>query len=105
MAAQIEMVKKDTRPNFTGTVDFNLSGYTVTLHINFPTVLIKTGAILTTSEDESTYAFDFIPGDLDVALGTYDFEVSFDDGDDGIITYSKDSGGKQLKLKIRKEIA
>ena len=105
MAAQIKMTRNDTRPNFTGTVDFDLTGYTITLHLKFSTVLIKTGTILTTSETKSTYTFVFVTGDLDVAAGTYDFEVQFDDGSDGIITYSEDDDEGKLKLKIREEIA
>ena len=106
MAAQIEMVRNDTRPNFSGAVDFDLTGYTVTLHIGFNPVLIKTGTILTAGATESTYEFEFVTGDLvDDAGVDYLFEIQFDDNAGGIITYKKDKLEKLLKLRLLEEIA
>jgi len=104
-AAQIEMVKNDTLPNFGGTVDFDLTGYTVTLHIGFTPVLIKTGVVSDASSSSSKYDFTFVEGDLDVDSGTYSFEIQFDNGSDGIVTYQEDSDGETLKVKIKDEIA
>ena len=106
MAAQIiELVRNDTLPNFSGTVDYDLTGYTVTLHIGFPTTLIKTAAISNCTSTSSDYAFTFVDGDLSAEIGPYDFELQFDDGSGGIITYKKDSNGELLKLKLLSEIA
>jgi len=101
----IELVQNDTRPKITGSVGFDLSGYTVTLHIAFSTVLIKTATILTTGSTESTFEVVFVAGDLDVVVGKYAWELQFDDGSDGIVTYKKDADGDSLKLKILEEIA
>lgn len=105
MAAQIELVRNDTLPNFGGTVDFDLTGYTVTLHIGFPTVLVKTGTVSSCTSTSSNYAFTFGATDLSAVVGTYAFEIQFDDGADGIITHKEDSDGKALKLKLVDEIA
>lgn len=105
MAAQIELVRNDTLPNFGGTVDFDLSGYIVTLHIDFATPLIKTATILTTGASESTFEFEFETGDLSAVIGTYGFEIQFDDDLGGIITYKEDDAGKILKVKLKEEIA
>lgn len=105
MAAQIELVRNDTLPNFGGTVDFDLTGYTVTLHINFPTVLVKTGVVSGCTAESSNYDFTFISTDLTAVVGTYAFEIQFDNGAGGIITYKDDSNGKALKLKLVDEIA
>ena len=105
MAAQIELVRNDTLPNFTGTVDFDLTGYTVTLHVDFPTTLVKTGVVSSCTATSSNYAFTFAVTDLSAVVGTYEFEIQFDDGSDGILTYKEDSNGKTLKLKLVDEIA
>ena len=107
MSAQIKLTRNDTLPKFGGEVDFDLTGYIVTLHIKFPAVLTKTATILTTSESSSTFEFVFETGDLSAVVGTYDFEIQFDDGADpaGIITYYEDENEDQLKLKLRDEIA
>ena len=104
-SAQIELVRNDTLPVFGGTVDFDLTGYTVTVHFQFPIVLEKNATILTAAASASTFEVVFIVGDLDVAVGTYSFEVQFDDGSAGIITYQEDDDGKTLKVKIKEEIA
>lgn len=105
MSAQIELVQNDTLPEFGGTVDFDLTDYTVELHIDFATPLVKTGTVSNCTSTSSDYNFSFDPGDLDVKAGTYKFEIQFDNGSDGIITYQEDSDGKQLKVKIKEEIA
>ena len=105
MAAQIELVRNDTLPNFGGTVDFDLTGYTVTLHIDFPSILVKTAVISDTSPTSSKYDFTFETGDLTSPKGTYDFELQFYDGGNGIITYKEDEKGAKLKLKLKDEIA
>jgi len=105
MAHQIELVRNDTLPKIGGSVEYDLSGYTVTLHINFPTVLVKTATILTTSLTESTFEFEFIVGDLDAAVNVYKFELSFDNGSGGIVTYQEDTTNAKLKLKLKEEIA
>ncbi len=104
-APQVELVRNDTLPNFGGTVDFDLTGYTVTLHIKFPTVLVKTGTVSDCTSTSSSYDFIFGLTDLSQVVGTYEFEIQFDDGSDGIITYKKDENGKTLKLKLKDEIA
>ncbi len=103
--AQIELVRNDTLPNFGGTVDFDLTGYVVTLHLKFPTVLVKVGVTSNETATSSDYDFTFVTGDLDVVIGTYDFEIQFDNDSGGIITYKEDERGKQLKVKIKEEIA
>ena len=105
MAAQIELVRNDTLPNFGGTVDFDLTGYTVTLHIGFPTVLVKTGAVSSCTAASSKYDFTFGATDLSAVVGTYAFEIQFDDGAGGVKTYKEDSDGKTLKIKLVDEIA
>ena len=105
MSAQVELVQNDTLPNFGGTVDFDLTGYTVELHIGFPTPLVKTGTIFNCTPTSSEYAFTFVTGDLDAPVGTYTFEIQFDNNSGGIITYKEDDNEKQLKLKLREEIA
>ncbi|MCK5679954.1 hypothetical protein KAI46_03990 [bacterium] len=104
MIAQIELVRNDTLPNFGGTVDFDLTGYTVTLHIGFPTVLIKTGTVSSCTSTSSNYDFTFAPTDLSAVAGIYDIEIQFDDGAGGVITYKKDSRDKLLKLNLLDEI-
>lgn len=101
----IELVQNDTRPDFIGRVEFDLSGYEVEMHIAFQPVLIKAATILTTDPSESTFKIEFATGDLDVPVGTYKWELQFDDGDNGITTYKKDSNGEILKFKILEEIA
>ena len=105
MSAQIELVRNDTLPNFGGTVDFDLTGYTVELHINFPTVLTKTGTVSDCTSSLSNYNFTFLTNDLSAAVGTYEFEIQFDDNSGGIKTYKKDSNGDKLKVKLVDEIA
>jgi len=105
MAAQIELVRNDTLPNFGGTVDYDLTGYTVTLHIDFPTVITKTAVISDTSSTSSAYDFTFNATDLSADAGTYAFEIQFDNGSGGIVTYKEDSNGKALTLKLKDEIA
>ena len=106
MAAQIKMTRNDTRPNFSGGVDFDLTGYIVTLHIAFNPVLVKVATILTTSVTESTYEFVFVTGDIVAPAGVdYDFEIQFNDGADGIDTYAEDENEKTLKIRLRDEIA
>jgi len=99
--AQIELVRNDTLPNFGGTVDFDLTGYTVELHIDFPTALIKT-ADPSTGND---YNFTFDTDDLSAPVGTYAFEIQFTNVAGQDITYKKDNNGKKLKLKLVDEIA
>ena len=105
MATQITLVRNDTLPNFGGTVDFDLTGYTVTLHIGFPTALVLIGTVSDCTAETSNYEFTFAPTDLSAIVGIYFFEIQFDDGASGIITYKEDSDGKALKLKLVDEIA
>lgn len=105
MSAQIELVRNDTLPNFGGSVDFDLTGYVVQLHIDFAVPLIKTGVVSNCTASSSDYDFTFVTGDLDETPGTYQFELQFDNGNGGIITYKEDGSGNKLKVKLKDEIA
>jgi hypothetical protein len=68
-------------------------------------VLVITGTVFNCTAASSEYGFDFGPTDLSAAPGTYEFEIQFDDGAGGVITYSEDGDGNKLKFKLREEIA
>jgi len=105
VGAQVELTRNDTLPNIGGTVSYDLTGYTITLHINFAIPLVKTATILTATITESTFEFVFAAGDLSATAGTYGFELQFDDGFGGIITHKKDIMERLLKFKLLDEIS
>lgn len=90
----LELTTGDTAPTLTGTVNADLTGATIAIHILKPdgTVINRAGTIV--SPSGGTWSLAFINGDLS-ASGTYlvEVEVTFSGG--AKQTFRKDPATKQ----------
>lgn len=100
----LNYVLNDTRPDIEGTYQdtdenpIDISGWTITFHIDFTTggPKVITGSVL--SGIDGTFRIRFVTGDLDEA-GQFPAELQLDDGADGIITF------QGILMNIQEEIA
>lgn len=105
---EIRFVAGDTLPALRGTLTeddgtpVDLTGATVTLHINYATVLVKTASIIDAAAGQ--WQVDWQPTDL--VAGKWTYEIQIDDGSGGVRTWNRDSTtDRQLTLVVDAEVA
>lgn len=106
VARRLYFVGGDTNPNIEGVykdaegTPIPIAGYTIKLHIKYPTILVKIADLTTPANGE--FEFTWEAGDL--IAGVYDAEIEVTDDTGKIITAHKNSEGKRFQLVIDKEI-
>jgi hypothetical protein len=100
----LELTTGDTAPTLTGTVNADLTGSAIVVHIQRPdaTVISRAGTIVGASA--GTWSLALIAGDLTIR-GTYyvEVEVTFSGGK--IETFRKDSTGNRTSFRVELQLA
>jgi len=81
----VNYVEGDTKPDLVGRlVDVDISGFTIELHIDFPTPLVKTATI----DDAENGEFSISWEPTDLVKGRYKAQIEVTDADGKIETFT-----------------
>jgi hypothetical protein len=101
----LELTVNDTAPTLTMTLNADLTGATVAVHIKKPngTILNKTGTIVTPAAGTVSMAA-WVNGDLDAA-GVYTVEAQVTFAGGKIQTFRRTTAGARVQFEVAAEIA
>lgn len=103
--SDLKLTVGDTAPTLTGTVNADLTGATIAIHIlraADDSVINRTGTIVTPAT--GAWSLPLVTGDLSVP-GVYYLEVQATFAGGAIQTFREDANGRRTQFKVANQIA